>query len=126
MTARQSMFTLGRGAFWPLFGAIWLLVGVVMLIAAIALGAQEADYARSGVATTGIVLTKDIVTARSSSNSNSSTEYRVTYRFTTADGSTLEGRSSIGVTAWEKLVERGPIAIRYVAGNPGTNRVDAG
>ncbi len=122
MTAQPSLMTLARRSFWLLFGGLWLFVGVVMLLFALGFAAKEGDFSRNGVTTTGIVLTKHIVPA----DSDSSTEYRVSYRFTTGDGKVVEGSESVDVGAWEKLVERGPIEIRYVAGNPGSNRLASG
>ena len=122
MTAQPSLMTLARRSFWLLFGGLWLFVGVAMLIFALGFAVKEGDYTRNGVTTTGIVLTKHIVPA----DSDSSTEYRVSYRFSTGDGRVVEGSDTIDSGAWEKLVERGPIEIRYVADNPGSNRLASG
>lgn len=75
-----------------------------------------------GVTTTGMVLTRDVVPARSSS----STRYRVSYRFTTLGGDVIEGSDGVDVSTWEHLQERGPIAVHYLPGRPSSNRLAPG
>jgi len=50
-------------------------------------------------------------------------QYRVTYRFTSTDGRTVQDGQTIGVDAWEAFTEQGPVAIEYMASDPGRNRV---
>lgn len=122
MTAQPSFFRLARRSFWLLFGGIWLFVGLFFLAFALVFAFNEFEYARSGVTTTGMVLTKDIVPARS----NSSTEYRVSYRFTTGQGEVVEGSDAVEIATWERLQERGPIEVRYLPGRPSTNGLALG
>lgn len=123
MTKSQpSFFSLARRSFWLLFGGIWLFAGVFMLVFAVVFALREQEFASNGVVTTGIVLEKRIVPA----DSDSSTEYRVGYRFTTADGRVVEGSDSLSVDDWEGLVERGPIEIRYLRDRPESSRLTLG
>jgi hypothetical protein len=123
MTASSpSFFSLARRSFWLLFGGIWLFAGVFMLLFAVVFAFREQDFAANGVVTTGIVLEKRIVPA----DSDSSTQYRVSYRFTTEDGRVVEGSDGVDVGVWEALTERGPIDVRYLRGDPVTNRLSTG
>jgi hypothetical protein len=112
---------MARRSFWMLFGGIWLFVGVLLFIFGIAFVLREQEFASSGTVATGIVLEKRIVPA----DSDSSTEYRVSYRFE-ADGRTIEGSDQVSVETWEGLTERGPIDIRYLRDRPESNRLNLG
>lgn len=120
--AQPSFFTFARRSFWLLFGAIWLFVGIVMLIFGVVFALREQAFAANGVVATGIVLEKRFIPA----DSNSSTEYRVVYRFTTQDGRTVEGSDQVNVETWESVVERGPIDVRYLPDVPESNRLNLG
>jgi hypothetical protein len=67
-----------------------------------------------------MVLTKEINRA---SRRNSGASYEVNYRFMTGDGRQIEGWDEVDVHAWEALVERGPVTVEFLPGDPGTNRV---
>ena len=75
----------------------------------------------------GLVLSKAIVTKRSggagSARSNESTHYQVVYRFR-ADGADVVGTSELGAADWERLKERGPIALVYAGGAPWVHRIE--
>jgi hypothetical protein len=116
-----SFLALARGSFWLLFGAIWALVGTVFLVVVIAIAISQAGWQDAATAT-GIVLTKDIVPA----DSDSSTRYSVTYRFTAPGGQIVEGRDDVSVDEWERLVERGPVQVQYQPARPATSRLTAG
>jgi hypothetical protein len=122
VTAQPSFFRLARRSFWLLFGGVWLFVGLMFLAFAVAFVLDEFEYAANGVTTTGMVLTKDIVAARS----NSSTQYRVSYRFTTGRGEIVEGSDTVTVATWERLQERGPIEVHYLPARPSSNRLAPG
>jgi len=112
--------------FWQWFGGIWLAAGALFLIIGIGAGVAEyralARLRTEGVATSGIVLTKS-VTRSSSGGSSSSPTYRVTYRFTTANGQVVPGSAEVSAEAWDRLQERGPIEVRHVPASPSTHRV---
>jgi hypothetical protein len=101
-----------------LIGVLFLLPGLIFGILGIALTVSDARFASDGITAQGIVLSKDIKHATGSSG----TSYSVRYRFTLPDDRTFEGSSTIDVHDWENLVERGPIAIQYLASDPSSNR----
>ncbi|MEX1171838.1 MAG: DUF3592 domain-containing protein [Chloroflexota bacterium] len=109
-----------KRSFWLLFGGIWLLAGLVMLVVAIGMALQERQWGAEAVRTTGIVLTKDIIPA----DSDSSTEYRVRFRFTTQDEVTVEGSQEVEVGTWEELTEREPVEIYYLPSSPSSARLE--
>jgi len=114
-----SFWDLARGNFWLLFGGIWAVVGLPFLIVGIVLAVQPSRYQNAEV-TDGTVLTKLIT--RNSKNSN--VNYVVTYRFTTPDGQTVEGRATVNRDTWDRLRERGSIRVTYQPRSPGTHRVE--
>lgn len=119
MSRPVSFFGLARRSFWLLFGAIWLTAGAGLVVGGVLFALEERAYAEDGVTTTGMVLTKDI----DSADSDSSTEYRVRYRFSTEAGETVEGGADVSVETWESLTERGAIEITYLRDRPGSNRL---
>ena len=119
MSRPVSFFGLARRSFWLLFGAIWLTAGAGLLFGGVLFALEERTYAEDGVTAIGMVLTKDIDRA----DSESSTEYRVRYRFPTEAGETVEGSDDVSVETWESLAERGPIEITYLRDRPSSNRL---
>jgi uncharacterized protein (DUF58 family) len=119
---QPSFFSFARRSFWLLFGGIWLFVGIVMLVFGVVFALREQAFSTNGVVATGIVLEKRFIPA----DSDSSTEYRVVYRFTTQDGRTVEGSDQVNVETWESVVERGPIDVRYLSDLPESNRLNLG
>jgi hypothetical protein len=108
-----------RGFFWLVFGGIWAIVGIVLFIVGGAAFLADRDFEAGARQTEGIVLTKDFVPA----DSDSSTQYRIRYRFTSDQGTPVEGSSDVSVERWEALEERGPVAIEYLPGDPGRSRL---
>lgn len=107
-------------AFWLWFGGIFLFVGLVFLPVGIWTLLQERAFSREGVVVEGIVLTKGINRA---DDDNDTTDYWITYRFTTEDGQVVEGRDTVSVHTWESLEERGPVEVSYLPDSPSRNRV---
>lgn len=103
--------------FWVFFGSIWLLVGLPFVLLAGYFIQQERQLATSGQIVDATVLTKDVGRA------GDSVHHSVTYRFTTADGRTFEGKSEIPEAAWNSLTERGPVSVQYLPNRPSVNRV---
>jgi uncharacterized protein DUF3592 len=123
MTASSPSFiSLARRSFWLLFGGIWLIAGILMLVFGVVFALREQQFSADGALATGIVLEKRIIPA----DSDSSTEHRVVYRFTTTDGTVVEGNDAVDVNFWDGLVERGPIEISYLPAQPETNRIGSG
>jgi hypothetical protein len=108
--------------FWLWFGGIWLSVGAVFLAAggAIALSRSSLEdrFATESRTAAGTVLTKEIV-----SSSDRATSYRVEFRFESDQGVTVRGSAKLDATAWDELIEQGPIEVVYLASSPQTFRV---
>src|SRR5690606_14486430 len=112
--------------FWFLFGGIWLVGGLGFLAGSAIAYRLEQQYQAEGQVTEGMVLARSIERARRGSDGRRrSTSYHVRYRFTTADGRSVEGSDSVSVETWEALEERGPVRVRYLPAFPGSNRVEA-
>jgi uncharacterized protein DUF3592 len=117
MTFARRSHTFWIGLFLLVFGGIFLAIGWSLI-------RQAEQYQREGRQSTGVVLTKAIERAtRTGSNQRSETKYTVTYRFTAEDGRSFEGRQGVSVATWDRLREKEPIQIEYVASNPATSRV---
>ncbi len=119
-----SLFQLARRSFWMLFGAIFLVAGLLFAVIGAGMGWRELRFASDGVAADGIVLERSIRAADAGRDRN--TEYRVSYRFTTGTGLSVEGSDVVPLDQWEVLVEQGPIHIEHLAGDPAQNRVAGG
>lgn len=115
----RALLGQGKRSFWLLFGGIWSVAGAIMLVVGIGMAIEERRW-DAAVQTTGIVLTKDIVPA----DSDSSTEYRVGFRYMTDGGELLEDEQRVDVHAWEALTERGPILVYYLPGSSEPARLD--
>lgn len=109
-----------KRSFWLLFGGIWLLAGLVLFVVGLGMALEERVWSSEAVQTTGMVLTKDIVRA----DSDSSTQYRVRFRFSPADGSIVEGAQDVSVETWEALTERDPVPVYYLPTSPSSARLD--
>lgn len=109
-----------KRSFWLLFGGVWLLAGLILFVVGIGTTIEERRWADAST-TTGMVLTKEIVPA----DSDSSTEYRVAFRFVNERGETVEGEDQVEVSIWEALRERGPVDVHHLAGSSEPARLDA-
>ncbi|MDP9467367.1 MAG: DUF3592 domain-containing protein [Chloroflexota bacterium] len=119
-----SIFQLARRSFWVLFGAIFLVAGLLLAVISAGMGWRELRFTSDGVAAEGIVLERTIV--RADAGEDQSTEYRVSYRFTTDGGQVVEGSDAVPFDQWEVLAEQGPIAVEHLLGDPAQNRVAGG
>jgi len=108
-----------KRSFWLLFGGIWLVAGVTLFLVGIGMAIEERRWA-DAIETTGMVLTKVIVPA----DSDSSTEYRVTFRYVDERGQTREGDQKVEVATWEALTERGPVDVFHLRDSSEQARLD--
>lgn len=115
---RRPTLLAAWSSFGLVFGAVWLLVGIPFFVIGVGTAWKERRYATEGVVVEGIVLSKDLRRSR-----NDSRTYAVRYRFITRDGQEVEGRTTIGLAAWERLVERGPVPVVYLPGQPTGSRI---
>lgn len=100
-------------------GAIFLLPGLVFGAIGVGVSVQDVRFAAGGATAQGIVLSKDIKHATGSSG----TSYSIRYRFTASNDRTYEGSSLIDAEVWDRLVERGPVAVQYLASDPSSSRL---
>jgi hypothetical protein len=117
-TSWRALIGQAKRSFWLLFGGIWLLAGLILLVVGIGSILEERRWS-DAVTTTGMVLTKDIVPA----DSDSSTQYRVTFRYADERGETREGDEQVDVRTWEALTERGPVPVHYLPGTTEPGRL---
>ena len=98
----------GGGAFW--FEAVQ---------------SEQALFDARGQQAEGTVLSKAIVKKSSGTgrSRSQSTHYQVSYRFQGDSGEEIVGTSELDVDKWERLKERAPVAVTYVAGSPWLHRV---
>jgi hypothetical protein len=116
---QPSTFTLLRRNFWLFFGGVFLIAGLLTLIIGAGIAWQESRFASDSVEATGTVLGKSLNRA----TSERGTEYFVQYRFTDESGTVHDASDQVGFDQWDALVEGGPIAVQYIAGDPGTSRM---
>ena len=124
MFKKGSLLSLAMQSFWVRFGSIWLLIGMPFLIIGIYTATQTMTqrerFQKEGQSTQGMVLTKAIQGGKKSSNES----YRITYRFSTADGMVMMGEAPVSPEIWDKLEERGPVQVTYLPDKPQSNRVE--
>jgi hypothetical protein len=107
-------------------GGIFLLAGIPILCVGIWFARDAANQKRldtEGQSVQGIVLTKTTSTSTSSRSSTSSTSYYVTYRFQTSAGQIVRGTSRVSRGTWERLLEREPVEVQYLADSPEVSRI---
>ena len=117
ISGKRSLTGAVQGNFWILFGSIWLLVGLPFVLLAGYFIFQEHQLATTGRVVEAMVLTKDIT------RSGDAQHRSVRYRFTAADGETIEGKSEVRESVWSPLTERGPVRVAYLPNRPSVNRV---
>jgi hypothetical protein len=118
---QQSFWLIARrssgfwfGGFSLLFGLPWLAVNGIVPVY------DNWRFAQEGVATTGIVLAKEI--SSSGRGSNRTQHYEATYEFA-VPGKTIEGRDELSQEDWERLIERESAGVLYLARKPSSNRL---
>lgn len=105
--------------FLVLAGFLFTSIGLVFVHTAAHDLARERAYRRSGELIEALVVAKSI--DRASREGNSSTSYKVVYRFAGADGRALEGEETVSVEEWESLAPGSLFKIAYLPG-AGTSR----
>ena len=112
------------------FGVAGLLFFLPFAVAGVAwftsVRAEEALFSARALSIDGLVLDKAVVRTRTSVGnrpSGTSPHYHGRYRYASDTGQEIVGTSSVGSDTWERLKERGPIAVRFVAGQPWLHRL---
>jgi len=110
-----------RRSVWPFLRWAFLVFGLIFL----RLGCEAGYYETGGVRVQGVVLQKTYSpgTTATGGSRSSPARYYVSYRFTTTDGRTLEGRDDVLPGTWRSLKEGDPVGVEYVADAPVTNRI---
>lgn len=114
------LFRLARKSLLLWFGAAFFAGGLACLAMGIDGVNEERRYQHEGRNVQAVVLAKSIKPA--SRDGNSSTKYEVAYRFTAADGSTVEGAETVNVETWEGLQEGSSFSVTYLPANPHASR----
>jgi len=120
--ARSPVFAFGVGAM--VFFLPFAAAGVAWFGA---MSTEESLFTASSRTVQGMVLEKAVVEKRvavANRPSRPSTHYQVAYRFPAESGEEVIGTSEVAPGAWERLKERGPIGVRYVAGSPWLHRLE--
>jgi hypothetical protein len=118
---RIPLHASARTFFW-LAGGLFLFVGLGLLYSGIQEAAQERAYREHGQAVEALVVAKSI--QRASRDGNSSTKYEIAYRYTTAEGRTLEGVDAVSVDEWEGLEPGSAFRITYLPGASQASRAE--
>jgi hypothetical protein len=119
----RSYWFLARHSFGFWFGAIASVIGLLFFFAGGIPLYNDWRFAREGRSTTGLVLTKEIKrSGMGRGRSSEAKRYEATYRFT-VEGRTVEGRDELSREAWERLVEREAVQVRYRPARVVANRL---
>lgn len=114
-------------SYWPLarrsaefwVGAIFLVAATPIVVASLTLIAEEWRFARHGVSTDGMILTKEI---KRSGRSQRTSSYEATYRVMVPEGA-FEARAELSYDAWARLKERQAADVLYLPDRPATSRL---
>jgi hypothetical protein len=106
---------------WPLLRWGFLLFGLIFL----RLSCEEGDYEAGGTRVQGVVLQKTYSPGTTSIGGGRGSPARrsVSYRFTTKEGQTLEGRTDVLPGTWVKLKPGDPVVIEYLPDSRDINRI---
>lgn len=113
-------------AFW--FGGIWFFVGAPFLILGIYVGVdtlrQQERFKNEAQVAEGMVLNKWISVQTSSQQRRETKSYWVDYRFSAPDGAVVKGEAQVSRGLWDRLVEREPVRVTFLPGDPRSNRIE--
>jgi hypothetical protein len=110
-----------KGSLLPFLRWGFLIFGLIFF----RLSCEEGYYEKGGARVQGIVLQKTYSPGTSSTGGSPSSpsKHYVSYRFTTKEGRTLEGRYDVLPQMWGKLKEGDPVIVEYLPDAPDTNRI---
>ncbi|MEX0805428.1 MAG: DUF3592 domain-containing protein [Candidatus Binatia bacterium] len=110
-----------KGSLLPFLRWGFLIFGLIFF----RLSCEEGDYEKGGARGQGIVLQKTYSpgTHSTGGRGGSSSKHYVSYRFTTKEGRTIEGRYDVLPGTWQKLKKGDPVTIEYLPDSPDTNRI---
>jgi hypothetical protein len=110
-----------KRSLWPFLRWGFLLFGLIFL----RLSCEEGYYEKGGVRVHGTVLQKTYSPGTRSTRTGhgTSSKHSISYRFTTKEGRTVEGRYDVLPQTYQELKEGGPVVIEYLPDSPHTNRI---
>jgi hypothetical protein len=101
-------------------GAIFVVAGSIACVASIGEWRAALAFERDALEAQGTVVARSIQAA--SRESNSSTRYLMTFRFTANTGATEDVTEDLPFDDWEALAEGSTLSVRYLPGDPSTAR----
>ncbi len=101
-------------------GSVLFIVGSVLATIGVQEARKEQTYHKQGLTIDATALDKTI--ERAQRGENSRTRYVVTYRFTTAEGETVEGSADVPVEEWEQVETGHQFPVTYLPDAPASNR----
>ena len=118
---QSSSHQFAKGSLLPFLRWGFLIFGLIFF----RLSCEEDYYEKGGARVQGIVLQKTHSpgTGSTRGRGGSSSKHYVSYRFTTKEGRTIEGRYDVLPGAWQKLKEGDPVTVEYLPDAPDTNRI---
>lgn len=105
-------------------GGIFFAVGVMLAYFGLDEWQKQQRFKAESVPAQGTVVSKSL--ERATREGNPRTKYLVSYRFSSADGQTVEQTGEVSVDEWERLDEGSPFTVTYLPSDPHTTRTDAG
>ena len=105
-------------------GGIFFAVGVMSAYFGLDEWQKQQRFKTESVQAQGMVVRKSL--ERATREGNLRTKYLVSYRFSSADGLTVEQTGEVSVDEWERLDEGIPFTVTYLPSDPHTARTDAG
>ena len=106
---------------WPFLRWGFLIFGLIFF----RLSCEEDYYENGGARVQGIVLQKTYSQGTHSigGRGGSPSKHYVSYRFTTKEGRTIEGRYDVLPGTWQELKKGEPVTVEYLPDAPDTNRI---
>ena len=105
-------------------GGIFFAVGVMFAYFGLDEWQKHQRFKADSVQAQGTVVSKSL--ERAMREENPRTKYLVSYRFSSADGLTVEQTGEVSVDEWERLDEGSPFTVTYLPSDPHTAQTDAG
>lgn len=119
-----SLWALARGSVLLWVGTLFSIVGLVFLILGLRATMEEHAYKTHGREVQAVVLDKTLI--RADHQDHPRTQYLLTYRFTSADGTETNGTADVPVEEWERLEAGQKLAVTYLSDDPGSSRLPGG
>jgi len=110
----QAALSLRYASLWWQAAGICLTIGIPFLGAGLYAAYDQLTLDRrfetQGLTARGMVLTKAVHQSKKTGD----TAYTMTFRFTRADGESVQSGATVSKALWNTLEERGPLEVRYL------------